>query len=199
MRERFLSVVSLLRLVVLCSCIVATNACGGSDDTQANPLTCEVLADPTNCWAAAAGAAKACLPGAEIGVLAPDRASCTFSDGTRVVFATPLPEFVEEMERLELTIESDGATCAHFVDTFANRMELEAAGQSVVSELHPGGAFHVHCGGGPSYESDFDRLFDCAGQSVPPPTDGFDVQPGFVTFSLSSVATPGELFRCETQ
>ena len=40
---------------------------------------------------------------------------------------------------------SGGAECASFVDTFMNRMELEAGGELVVSELHPGGAFHLHC------------------------------------------------------
>ncbi len=171
----------------------AAGACGSGSE-----LTCEVLADPTNCWASAAAAAKACVPAGEIGVLAPDRASCAFTSGQQVVFETPLPQTLDGLERLAFTIEANGATCASFVDTFANRMELEAGGHRVVSELHAGGAFHLHCQGGASFESDFDRLFECAGQGIPPPTDGFDVEPTFFSFSISSVTTPGELFRCET-
>ena len=78
-----------------------------------------------------------------------------------------------------------------------NRMELEAGNLSVVSELHAGREFHVHCGNGDSYESDFDLLFDCAGMGIPAPTDGFDVTADSVMFLISAVTTPGELFRCE--
>jgi hypothetical protein len=61
--------------------------CDGSSQ-----LTCEYLADPENCWAQAAAAAKACLPeDSQTGVLAADRASCNFTDGTRIVFDDALP------------------------------------------------------------------------------------------------------------
>lgn len=165
-------------------------ACGGSED-----LTCEILSDPSNCWATAAAAARACLPPApEIGVLAADRASCTFSDGSRVVFEAPLPSDELDLERFAFTIEKDGATCASFVDTFMNRMELEGGGVRAVSELHGGGGFHLHCPDA-TYESSFDLLFTCPGGTAP--TDGFDIEPEYVMFLIVSVSTPGELFRCE--
>src|SRR5687768_15859967 len=88
-------------------------ACGGAD------LTCELLADPTNCWAEAAAALKACLPaGTTPATLASDRASCSFADGTRIVFDAPLPTSNFDLEGLGFTIERDGATCGRFVDTF---------------------------------------------------------------------------------
>jgi hypothetical protein len=37
-------------------------------------------------------------------------------------------------------------------------------------------------------------LFTC--QPSYPPTDGFGVEPDLVTFTVVSVNTPGELFRC---
>ena len=180
----------LLPGVGLFACAVL-GGCGG----ESAALTCEYLADPTNCWATAAAAAAACLPPAtETGVLAPDRGSCTFSDGTRVVFEAPLPLDDFDLERLAFTIETGGAECASFVDTFMNRMELEAGGELVVSELHPGGELHLHCPD-TTYSADFDLLFTC---TVPysAPTDGFSVEPDLVTFSISAVTTPGELFRC---
>jgi hypothetical protein len=173
---------SLGMLLLLCS-----TACDSD-------LTCEVLADPEeNCWAKAAGAMKACLPADAQGVLASDRGSCSFADGSRVVFETPLPSDTFSLDRLAFTVEKDGAECGRFVDTFGNRMELSAGGTSAVSELHPGGDFHLHCGG-TTYASDFDLLFTCPGGTAP--TDGFDVQASRVEFTIVSVSSPGVLFTC---
>ena len=170
---------------------LSLGACGDSESA----LTCELLEDPDNCWAEAAALAAACLPPAsETGVLSADRASCTFADGTRILFDVPLPDFTDDLESFGFTIESGGAECASFVDTFANRMELEAGGQLVISQLHAGSQFELRCGDGQSYTSDFDLLFDCAPGSQP--TDGFSVEPDLVTFMIISVNTPGELFRC---
>lgn len=157
------------------------------------PLTCAYLEDPGNCWAATAAALAECLPSqGAVGVLAADRSSCSFDNGAVVQFETPLPNTTEELERLAFTIELDGSTCGSFVDTFENRQELEADGELVFAELS-GGVFTLDCGGA-VYESSFDSLFDCTPGTQP--TDAFSLEPALVTFSVSSVATPGELFRC---
>lgn len=172
--------------------IAAMAACGGGEE-----LTCEVLEDPGNCWATAAAELAACMPGrATPAVLAPDRASCTFADGVVVVFDTPLPDDNFDLEGLGFTVEVDGAQCGRFVDTFMNRMELTGSGETVVSELLPGGEFHLRCSDG-DFETAFDTLFDCAALGIPAPTDGFEVTPTTFRFTVTSVTTPGELFRCE--
>lgn len=167
-------------------------ACGGPDE-----LTCEVLADPENCWAVAAEELAACMPDrATPAAMAADRGSCTFADGVVVAFDTPLPMDTLDLERLAFTIEVDGAPCGRFVDTFDNRMELTGSGETVVSELHPGSTFHLHCAG-QDFETAFDTLFTCAGEGIPAPTDGFEVTPTTFQFTITSVTTPGMLFRCE--
>jgi len=178
------------RIVLSASLLLLTStACGASD------LTCEYLADPDNCWARAAAATAACLPPAtETAVLASDRSSCSFADGTLIRFDDALPNRAEDLERLGFTIETGGSTCARFVDTFENRMEIEAGDYSAVSELHPGGNFELSCGNGKSYEADFGLLFECAPGTAP--TDGFLVSADLVTFMISAVTTPGDLFRC---
>lgn len=179
------------RLACFTALCALAQACGGGE----SELTCELLEDPGNCWAEAAAAAAACLPpSTQVGALAADRASCDFGGGTRVVFDAPLPLDTLELDRLGFSIEAGGATCARFVDTFENRMELEAGELSAVSELHPGGDFHLHCGDGRSYESDFDLLFTCTPGVGP--TDGFEVGPDRVTFRIVSIATPDRLFEC---
>ena len=179
-------------IALLATAALTVAGCGGDSDAR---LTCEYLEDPENCWAEAAAEAAACLPpSTETGVLAADRGSCTFTDGTRIIFDGPLPDRTEDLESFGFTIESGGATCAGFVDTFSNRMELTAGGRTVVSQLHPGSRFELDCGDGRSYQSDFGLLFDCAPGSQP--TDGFSVSPDLVTFMIISVNTPGDLFRC---
>jgi hypothetical protein len=171
----------------------AVAACGGSDE-----LTCELLADPSNCWATAAQAMADCMPArATPAVLEADRMTCTFGDGVRVLFDAPLPNSTEQLDQLAFTVVASDApdACARFVDTFHNRMELTGDGKTVVSELLPGSDFHLRCGG-KDFSTSFDTLFDCIPQG-PPPTDGFEVTQTSVAFSISSVTTPGELFRCE--
>lgn len=171
---------------------VAIAACGGGEE-----LTCELLADPGNCWATAAEQLAACMPArATPAVLEPDRASCTFSDGVRVVFDTRLPTDNMDLEGLGFTVEVDGAQCGRFVDTFMNRMELTGSGETVVSELLAGSEFHLRCADG-DFSTEFGTLFDCAAEGIPAPTDGFEVTPSSFAFTVTSVTTPGELFRCE--
>jgi hypothetical protein len=174
------------------SVILFAAACGGPDE-----LTCELLADPENCWAVAAEELAACMPArATPAVMAADRGSCTFSDGVVVVFDDPLPMDNLELEGLGFTVEVDGAPCGRFVDTFNNRMELTGSSETVVSELHPGSLFHLHCGQG-DFETAFDTLFTCAGEGIPAPTDGFEVTATTFQFTITSVTTPGTLFSCE--
>jgi hypothetical protein len=114
-----------------------------------------------------------------------------------VVFDSPLPTSSFDLEELALTVERDGATCARFVDTFQNRMELTAGDDTVVSELHAGEDFHLHCGDGRTYETSFDHIFECAAEGAPAPTDGYIVESNQVELTLSSVSTtPGPIFRC---
>ena len=172
--------------------VVVVPACSGNET-----LTCDLLAQPTNCWATAAAAAAACLPmRATPAMLAADRSSCTFSDGVRVVFDAPLPLQTTGLDHLTFTVQSGGATCAKFVDTFHNRMELTAGGKTVISELLPGSHFQLECDGGPTYETDFSVLFTCRPPSVAP-TDGFDVTSTQFMFTITSVSTPGTLFTCQ--
>lgn len=177
-----------VRALALLTAIGAVG-CGGT------PLTCEIIADPENCWAATAAEIAACLPpNTEIGEFAADRTRCTYGDGTEVVFDEALPDSTFDLERFGFTVNTGGAFCARVVDTFENRIEIESANRSAVAQLRRD--FELICGGGPTYESDFDLLFECAGQGAPPPTDGFDVTPDEVFFQISSVTTPGDLFRC---
>jgi hypothetical protein len=179
--------------ILLVPLALVQTSCGGGDGSA---LSCPLLADPNNCWASSALALQQCLPPGGDGVLAADRASCTFDDGSRVVFDSALPTSTLDLGELAFTVERDGTTCARFVDTFANRMELTANGETTVSELHAGGMFHLHCAGGPSYSASFSSLFDCAAMGVPGPTDGFNVETNLVEFRIASISTPDLIFTC---
>ena len=170
-------------------CVVACDV----PDPEPEELTCDLLEDESNCWAQAAADMRGCLPAGETeAILAADRASCAFADGTRIVFDESLPLDSFDLEHLAFTIQKNGTTCASFEDTFANRMELSAGGATVVSQLRS--SFELDCGGGEVYETEFETLFDCAPGAAP--TDGFSVEAELVTFLISAVSTPGEMFRC---
>ena len=140
---------------------LSSAACGNS------ALTCDVIADPANCWAATAAEIRDCLPpNTEIGEIAADRARCTYANGTEIVFDSPLPDDIDDLENFGFTVNTNGAFCARVIDTFENRIEIESANQSAVAQLR--GNFELICGGGPTYESDFDLLFDCAAEQIPP-------------------------------
>ena len=165
-------------------------ACGGGGD-----LTCEQLADPTNCWAKAATAAAACLTSrATPAKLSADRTTCTWDDGSKVVFDAPLPADTIDLDHL--TFDASGAGCSwHFTDTFHNDMLLTVNGKTEESTLHPDHTFELACDDGNSYTADFDLLFTCAAPAAPP-TDGFSIDTTGVTFTLDAVNLSRPLFTC---
>jgi hypothetical protein len=182
----------LVPVVIVVAACGGLGACGGDEE-----LTCEMLADPGNCWADLAAQVLACLPEqSQTAIFSADRQSCTYGT-SQIHFDAPLPSSTIELE--QLAFDGTGPGCSwRFVDTFANRMELTVGNRTVVSELHPGGKFHLHCDNGTTYETDFDNLFKCAGATPPgpPPTDGFEVTPTSFQFSLSAVGIPRPLVNC---
>lgn len=165
------------------------SGCGGGGGA----LTCELLAEPDNCWAEAASAFAACLPQPQ-GVLAPDRASCTFPDGVRVVFEPALPVSGLDLDHVAVTVlASGGDECGRFVDTGMNRQELTAGGETVTGELR-GGEFHLRCG-----DDELSTSFDALLQCPPPlPSAGLQLTSTGVTFIAASAATPMPVFRCDS-
>jgi hypothetical protein len=186
-----------LAIALLGVVLVVGVGCGGGAE-----LTCEYIADPENCWADVAQRLKACTPGDEVpAVFEADRRSCTYADGTKIVFDGAMPQDVEQigeaLGHLGFSIEKDGVQCARFVDTFNNRMEMTAGDDTVVSQLR--GDFELVCPGGPTYSSDFDLIFDCAAEGIFGPTDGFELTPTHFSFGVHAAGvTPFEIVRCET-
>jgi hypothetical protein len=178
------------RVVIAVLVGLATPACDSG-----GKMTCELLADPDNCWAQTVAATAACLPSPATATLATDRRSCSFADGTRIVFDEALPYDYMDVERFAFTIEVDGATCARFEIGNEPTMELEAGPHSVHVEAEREGDYYLQCADGSSYSAPFAKAIDCPAGGVP--SVGFDVSIGLVTFAVSSATVQGELFRCE--
>jgi len=165
--------------------------CGGED------LTCELLSDPTNCWASAAAEAAACLTSRAMpAVLSADRTTCTWTDGSKVVFDEPLPTDAFDLDHLSFEATGNGCSWS-FTDTFMNRMELTVGGRTVVSTLHPDREFELLCDDGTSYTADFDLLFTCTDPAYRAPTDGFEVDANGVSFTISATGVSSPMFTCE--
>jgi len=172
-------------------------ACARDRDPIGRPtelLTCDLLQDPTNCWAMAAAEVRGCLPtDTRDGTLSSDRTACIFADGTEVRFETALPSSADELTRLSFRVlDPGGVVCATVTDTFDNRIVVEGEA-AAVSELRGGDDFVLTCGGR-QFEASFDDLFACPAGTQP--TNSFVVEPDEVSFSLWSVTTPGPLFTC---
>jgi hypothetical protein len=174
-----------MRVVVL----AALAACGGSSD-----LTCAQLADPMNCWAKAAAEATSCIAmHATPGTLSADRTSCTWSDGTTVTFDQALPTSTTALDHLTFDVAGPGCSWS-FTDTFHNHMELTVGLKTETATL-ANGTFTLGCDDGTSYSTAFNTLFTCAAPARAP-TDGFDVEPTSVSFTISAVGAPAPLFTC---
>jgi hypothetical protein len=122
--------------------VLVLAGCGGAGHAE---LTCAMLADPNNCWAAAAAEATNCLAmHATTGVLSADRTTCTWSDGSTLTFDVPLPMTTMDLDHLSFTVNAPGCSWS-FTDTFMNRMELTVGGEREVSQLHPDHTFELAC------------------------------------------------------
>jgi len=172
--------------------LVSLAACGGGG----GDLTCALLADPSNCWATAANAAAACLASrATPAKLSADRTTCSWDDGSKVVFDAPLPTDMFALDHL--TFDASGAGCAwHFTDTFHNDLSITIGGKTEEATLDVDHTFSLSCDDGSSYSADFNLLFTCMAPAAPP-TDGYslDATAGF-TFTLDAVNLSRPLFTC---
>ena len=166
-------------------------ACGGGGSGKT--LTCPMLADPTNCWAAAAASAAAVVP-ATPGKLSADRTSCSWTDGTTVVFDAALPTDTSLLDHLAFTFNGTSGTWL-FTDTFMNKMELEVNGKVEVSQLLPDKTFELVCDDGTTYSTSFNTLFTCQAPARAP-TDGFEVTATSFSFTISAVGVASPLFTC---
>lgn len=194
-----------LRMFIVLFSLGSLAACGDGDGPASDEhLTCDRLDDPTFCWPTLARSFADCFPeDADVvsAVFEADRQTCTFSDGTTVVFAEPLPysAYDPELPRIAFEIFKDGSRCGHFEDFLDNRAEFSAGDQEVSARLYDSDDFEVLCPDGESFVANFDDLFECPVKGIPLPSPGLEFDTDFVRFEIPSVNTRGNIFRCETE
>lgn len=171
--------------------VVALFACGHDQKT----LTCQLMADPTNCWAKATSAASDCLPMRDVvGALAADRKSCTWPDGTSVAFDEALPDDRTQLTSLAMSFRSaDGSECARFEDSFDSHLDLSAGGEDVVVEIRAAD-LEMECGD-TTFITTANSTSLCTPGTVP--TDGFQLTETSFQLTLVAVTTPGPFFTCQ--
>lgn len=105
------------RLVMIVLCAGAVGATSGCEEgASGDPLTCETLAPPDNCWRDSVSEAYACIDESlENGTFNADRTVCTWSDGTTATFATAVPADPDFDYVWDITIASGGGQCARYV------------------------------------------------------------------------------------
>lgn len=224
-----------LRWIAVVQVLAGAYACGGDDrggDAAADAATdaqssdsrpderteaggevpsCDLWRDPSNCWPKAAASLYECIPD-EVGTLSEDRAACTFSDGTRVDFARPLPNFLGN-HRPDFTIRTAGGdVCGAFFE----RDEETQNGVESIRQLTAGGTvarfvqvppvrgtpafpestLTLYCDDAVFLSGAFPDVLDCAfmGVSLPGWNADFDEQQ--VTIGVSADGVSGPLFVC---
>lgn len=112
--------------------IAVLGACGGG---TAEGLDCEYLASSENCFKVTASAAASCLPPeTELGVLASDRASCTYSTGHVVTFTPALVLPLANDHRWNFEVTSPEGPCLAYQDD-EDGFQLTVLGDVVSEEL----------------------------------------------------------------
>lgn len=134
-------------------CLAGTTAavllagCGGDD---AKTVGCAFFSGD-NCWKETVAAAYKCVDGTATGMYDAQRTECSFSDGTIIKFATPVPESFLDYEFDFDVLSPGGDTCASFqefeagveVETSLGVFRQDVVGSDVVISCPDGGEFEI--------------------------------------------------------
>ena len=167
------------------------------------PLTCEWLAGPDNCWKNTALMAMSCLPpSADTGTLSADNKMCTYPAGPTVTFTPAIVIPVPDDANWNFTItDAGGAACLHFEDAGMAGFKLVAgADQTVTVGLAGSVGEKITCPDGTSFAiaNAFD-LLSCPGGGgfLPGIAWGTGATPPFVSTSLVGTGDQSlPLFSC---
>lgn len=167
---------------------------------MADGLDCEYLASDDNCFKVAASAAASCLPpDDELGVLAADNASCTYSTGHVVTFTPALVLPLDQDHHWNFTVESPEGPCLAYEDD--NRgFQLTVKGEVVREEIVGQLGIELSCPDGSVVgNSDARELLSCPSGSfgdLPGNTSSSGVSS--VSFGLINTGSEGTLtvFDC---
>jgi hypothetical protein len=158
-----------------------------------------------NCWKRAIRAMDACLPDSRTdGVFEADGQTCTFADGSRIVFsaldAFTTPGEWQQMDFREVQLLDSGGDVCGEISFFAGGGEtgwtLEAGGESVTERTTDGSMDTAYeCADGAGVVIDMDML-DCDGL--------YDSRPGlnhtattiYLAYDAVTGAATTELFAC---
>lgn len=105
--------------------VVLAAACG--PELLGEEIGCDWFSG-NNCWKASLETAAACLhDGSDTGILAADGRSCTYQDGTEILFHNPVDLVHLESMRWDFDINLSGQTCLAFSEPATETRVLETA------------------------------------------------------------------------
>jgi hypothetical protein len=176
-------------------------------------LTCELMADPTNCFAEQAAALAACMPmRATPAALSADETTCTFADGVRLVFNTTVSSFQQKQQAggAKLTVyNSNGSVCGELVAEVTSGGYQIAINNGV--DLNDGAEWNMNYDVGTDdlqctskiYTASMSDINACpSAATLPgfgytcPVMIGSLASPPY-SFTLTSATTSGTLFTCQ--
>lgn len=165
-------------------------------------LTCELLDDPSNCFAQTAVALGACMPmRATTATLSSDETTCTFADGVSVVFNYPVPRLAYYFPApggVEFTIYSaDGSSCG-YLHYFRNVNDdiSTSAGTDTAHWVTPAHDEPYELACSSQTYTGYINDDQCDWANSPAFVYKLEAGPRY-TFTVQSAATPSVLFSCQ--
>jgi len=167
--------------------ILFVAGCGGDSGSSfdGEEIGCDWFAGD-NCWKSTLAAASDCLPadGAD-GILSADGTSCTFEDGTEVIFNNPYDsEALDNDDYLwDFELRSNDSLCLAYREPSGSSMEITTA-EGVFSESAIF-SMEITCPDGSQYKvSNAMSLMDCEGGLGDLPGTSYSWQENSVSFGL---------------
>jgi len=121
----------------------------------AGPLDCAWLGDNANCYKTTLAAANVCLPASNTtGTLSADLKSCTYPDGTTIVFDSALVLPRPPNTPWNFTVTKQGQPCLRFDEERQKRFSLTTPGGAFDELITSTGGLTFICPDGKSYSQD---------------------------------------------
>jgi len=196
-------------VLVAGACLVFGCSSSGDDDDddafEGEPLECAWFTEQ-NCWISTFAGAPSCVPpSSETGVLSADGRSCTYTNGSSVVFRQPLvfpnlddaDEDNDFIESWNFTVKaSDGSDCIRYEESDSGK-QVVVRGQAY-TELYRGFGMQVTCPDGKKYATPnaFD-LLECDDYFSNAPSSAYAYSGSSISFSFGGLGSASvEAFSC---
>lgn len=179
-----------------CALLALLTACIPEREPEAAPITCDELAD--SCWSDAVDEVAACRPASPEGQFSKDEKTCSFADGSEVVFHLPARDSELSWD-FELT-SGTGEPCFSFETTHLAQPDpwvLTTARGTVTYDVDEiAEVVRLGCPGGRTFEMTTGEHLACGFAHMPGKFGGWSLDGRQLHFGLRRANEDVTVFDC---